>query len=484
MPLRSIITSDTDIGLTLTGDTVGIIMAGVSVSAPRAIPVVIDGVGNLLRNAGQIDPLAQSELAVFLGGSGNTLINDPTGTISASITGIHMTGDNAFVNRGHVAGGDTGLLVSTAPLSFVKNDTTGILEGGQAGIMVMTSAEGGTFDIRNDGIVRGTGAESAGIHINTTQAGGSIQNTGLVSGTQWGIISSEATYIYNAGTISGQIGVQFLNGGTIINAGTISGADAVLAFQGSTAAVSLTNRGLIEGRVVTETGHDMVQNIGIITGDVLLGAGNDTVTNKGDARGIISLDDGADRYNGQEATQRAIVFGGEGNDRLIGGAVDDEFYGENGTDLLIAGAGNDRLVGGAGDDQLRGDAGFDTIIGGAGRDIMTGGTDADFFVFDYDDAIAGPADGLDVITDFASGEDKLDLQSIGLLTYVGTGGLIGGGEASVGYIARANTDLLVQIDHNGDGISDKDILLKQAGALTELDFILQSNFDPGDFGSY
>ena len=59
------------------------------------------------------------------------------------------------------------------------------------------------------------------------------------------------------------------------------------------------------------------------------------------------------------------------------------------------------VVGGAGN-SLNGGAGLDRLIGGTGDDTMTGGSDKDTFVFDL-------ANGLDTITDFKSGQDKIDL---------------------------------------------------------------------------
>ena len=66
--------------------------------------------------------------------------------------------------------------------------------------------------------------------------------------------------------------------------------------------------------------------------------------------------------------------------------------------------GNDTLVGGGGADSLKGGLGADTLTGNAG---------ADSFVFD------GPAGALDVITDFASGEDYLSLTAAGFGLTVG-----------------------------------------------------------------
>ena len=69
--------------------------------------------------------------------------------------------------------------------------------------------------------------------------------------------------------------------------------------------------------------------------------------------------------------------------------------GTSGANLLKGLAGNDTLQGGGGDDQL---------VGGTGNDVLTGGGGADSFVFDK-------SDGEDRITDFITGEDKIQLSS-------------------------------------------------------------------------
>lgn len=61
----------------------------------------------------------------------------------------------------------------------------------------------------------------------------------------------------------------------------------------------------------------------------------------------------------------AWLFGGEGNDRLKGGAANDYLSGGYGDDVLTGGAGRDILVGGWGEDRLTGNDGDDLLIGGA-----------------------------------------------------------------------------------------------------------------------
>ncbi|WP_263263293.1 M10 family metallopeptidase C-terminal domain-containing protein [Pseudomonas sp. RIT-PI-S] len=88
---------------------------------------------------------------------------------------------------------------------------------------------------------------------------------------------------------------------------------------------------------------------------------------------------------------------------ITGTASADTLTGSAAADILNGLAGNDRLNGGAGDDVL---------VGGAGRDTLTGGSGDDVF------RIAKVSDSYrtthsDVIRDFVSGEDRIDLSTLG-----------------------------------------------------------------------
>lgn len=81
----------------------------------------------------------------------------------------------------------------------------------------------------------------------------------------------------------------------------------------------------------------------------------------------------------------------------------------------VGGSGNDILIGNTASNKLFGGAGNDTIAGGAGTDYMTGGAGADTFIGDVNGATYQSKKGeltLDVITDFKSGTDFIDLSGI------------------------------------------------------------------------
>jgi Ca2+-binding RTX toxin-like protein len=68
----------------------------------------------------------------------------------------------------------------------------------------------------------------------------------------------------------------------------------------------------------------------------------------------------------------AQLFGGSGNDTLIGGSSNDALHGQDGNDTLIAGGGDDFVLGQSGNDVLLGGDGVDQMFGGAGDDFAAG----------------------------------------------------------------------------------------------------------------
>jgi Ca2+-binding RTX toxin-like protein len=69
--------------------------------------------------------------------------------------------------------------------------------------------------------------------------------------------------------------------------------------------------------------------------------------------------------------------GGAGNDHIIGGDIDNVFFGDSGVDYLQGFGGSDQLFGGDDNDTLDGGDGVDILIGGAGEDNLIGGANVD-----------------------------------------------------------------------------------------------------------
>jgi uncharacterized protein YkwD len=94
------------------------------------------------------------------------------------------------------------------------------------------------------------------------------------------------------------------------------------------------------------------------------------------------------------------LVGGNGNDSLAGQATNDTLTGNGGADILYGSGGNDVINGGAGNDRM---------AGGAGNDTLTGGGDGDSFVFNTRKSFQTADIGIDRITDFVRGTDKIVL---------------------------------------------------------------------------
>ncbi|MCJ8141246.1 calcium-binding protein [Falsirhodobacter halotolerans] len=92
---------------------------------------------------------------------------------------------------------------------------------------------------------------------------------------------------------------------------------------------------------------DIAQYLGVAFGH----GGNDTLT-------------GSDQANN-------FLYGGTGNDSVMGSRYDDFLYGQDGNDTVHGGAGgHDHLFGGRGDDSIFGGAGISQMYGGAGGDTF------------------------------------------------------------------------------------------------------------------
>ncbi len=91
----------------------------------------------------------------------------------------------------------------------------------------------------------------------------------------------------------------------------------------------------------------------------------------------VDAGDGNDVVNLTNVNIRSNIYGGRGNDVLIGGKANDRIWGEEGWDVLIGRAGSDTLDGGAGRNLLFGGIGDDTLTGFRHLDHLFGGPGLD-----------------------------------------------------------------------------------------------------------
>lgn len=138
-----------------------------------------------------------------------------------------------------------------------------------------------------------------------------------------------------------------------------------------------------------------------------------------------------------------------------------------------------RINGGSGNDTITGSAGNDVLEGGAGKDLLTGGLGADYF--DFNLSSHSRATVIDRITDFAKGEDIIDLATIdadgtqgaldtflfiGAAAFSGVAGQLRYDSTSLAGVTRILADL------DGNRSIDFEIQLTGTHLLSATDFVL------------
>ncbi len=147
---------------------------------------------------------------------------------------------------------------------------------------------------------------------------------------------------------------------------------------------------------------------------------------------------------------------------------------------INGGDGTDQIRGSDQNDTINGGDGNDKIMGLGGADLLTGGAGADQFRYLFA-SDSGLGAGADTILDFVNGQDKLDFRALDadpaalgrqLLSFIGTSAFANNGTAQLRY-ADSGGDTLVQVDLDGNGIADMQIVLAgHAGqALAGTDFM-------------
>jgi len=163
------------------------------------------------------------------------------------------------------------------------------------------------------------------------------------------------------------------------------------------------------------------------------------------------------------------IGAGDGADFLSGG---------DGQDTMLGGVGADTLRGDAGDDVIRGGTQGDLIVGGAGRDRLVGGAGNDVFDFNLSTESGSGRLTRDVVTDFTSGEDVLNLATIDAqagvagnqrFSFIGSAAFSGEGQIR---LMQSAGDVIVLINTTAMSGIDMSIVLRET---------LVSEIDAGDF---
>jgi Ca2+-binding RTX toxin-like protein len=118
---------------------------------------------------------------------------------------------------------------------------------------------------------------------------------------------------------------------------------------------------------------------------------------------------------------------------------------------LTGGDGNDRILGGAAGDSLLGDTGNDTLAGGAGADTLNGDLGNDYFIFD---AAIGAGE-IDLIVGYVVAEDTILLEDA-MFAGIGPVGTLAAGAFRVGTAAADADDRIIFNSATGALLYDAD----------------------------
>ncbi|MEH1815998.1 MAG: hypothetical protein V7K26_19440 [Nostoc sp.] len=155
----------------------------------------------------------------------------------------------------------------------------------------------------------------------------------------------------------------------------------------------------------------VAQTRNVISTDVATTKGDDTFSRGDFSAGnkVIFAGDGDDSISLSGVIGNHYIDGGAGSDILFGGASADKIDGGSDDDNLLGGKGNDILFGSSGKDTLIGNTGNDYLQGDSGDDLLEGGSGSDKFAFATGSKFNIRELGVDTISDFTPGKDKIQL---------------------------------------------------------------------------
>lgn len=420
--------------------------------------------------------------------AGTDLVNSSANyALAANVENLTLTGTAAINGSGNALANR----LTGNGAANVLNGGTGAdtLTGGAGNDVYVTDGGETIIEAANAGVDRVQSSVTLALGLNLENL--VLTGTAAINGIG-NVLANSITGNAAANTLNGGGGADTLIGGAgndtyisdgldIITEAAGAGTDLVQSSGGYTLAANLENLTLI-GTAVRGTGNDLANRLtGNASNNVLSGgAGNDTLVG---GAGNDTLDGGAGTntviYSGTAAVTvnltNGTATGGEGSDVLSN--IDIVRTG-NGNDVLVGDANANALSGGAGNDTIAGGAGTDVIAGGAGTDLMRGGAGdgaGDIFIF-YAHTDSAVGAGKDIIENFVSGVDRIDLADIDAnLAAVGDQGFLFGGTTAranaVWYVSTAD-GIVVRADINGNTGADFEVLLRGVTSLSGTDFIL------------
>ncbi|MDD5273504.1 MAG: calcium-binding protein, partial [Methylovulum sp.] len=287
-----------------------------------------------------------------------------------------------------------------------------------------------------------TGIENLnGSNYNDTLAGNAGANVLNGSGgadAMAGGDGSDYYYVDNAGDVVTE---------TNANAGT-GGADTVYSsLNAYTLAANVENGRIQSAGAANLTGNGLDNLLYTGVGDNVLDGG-------------LGVDTASYLYVASAVTASLAVAGGQ---NTLG----------SGSDTLT---GIENLTGGNYNDTLAGNAGANVLVGGVGFDTLTGGGGADTFDFNALSEMGTLSGATDVITDFVSGQDKIDLSTLDANTATVANNAFSGFIANTGSFTAAGQlmflDGVLYGNTNADSSAEFAIQLTGVSTLAISDIIL------------
>lgn len=382
--------------------------------------------------------------ASLVGASAATAVGKVTSDAGAHDVAV-TAGASGILSVDMGAGDDTvRLATATKFYTVVGGEGTDTLVFADAVTLTAEALAGVTgFETLNLGAT-----SSVNLAVNTINAKGSVTNASLATG---GTVNLE-----NGGTAT--VGATSLTGASdsiTVNVGlkTTSGVTSATVASSGAETVTINNLAL-----ATDTGARTNTLTDTKTKTLTVTGANDTTIVATSATGLTKVD--------------ASGVAGKVTMTAGGAAAGIE---------IIGGAGNDALTGGSGNDTLTGGAGNDVLTGGIGVDALTGGAGADTFKFSPNTNVETYSAGnaTDVVKDFTSGTDKLDVGAVAFLgnftniqQALAANGVAGTAANSAAFITGENTLYVFGASRSTLATTDLVVKLENVTSLTAADLLI------------